>query len=104
MRKLLLVLPMSGALLLSNSLFAQDRDRDYNRYHDDHQDNRHHFYDRSHKDYHAFDQHEDRAWRMYWQQRHHAYVNWDRASDPERQDYWNWRHNHSDAFLQINVR
>jgi hypothetical protein len=100
MRKLLLILPMSGALLLSTSLFAQNRDHDRGR--DDH-DNRHHAYDKKHKDYHDFDEHEDRAWRVYWQQHHRDYVDWDRASERQRQDYWNWRHSHSDAVLQINI-
>lgn len=90
---------MSGALLLSTNLFAQDRD-----HHDDRGDNRHHVYDKHHKDYHDFDEHEDRAWRIYLQQRHHNFVDWDRASERERQDYWGWRHNHSDAVLQINIR
>jgi hypothetical protein len=102
MKKLLLISPMSGTLLLSTSLFAQDRDHGRDR--DDHKDNRHHVYDKHHKDYHDFDQREDRAWNMYWQQRHHAAVDWDRASDRQRQDYWSWRHSHSDAVLQINVR
>jgi hypothetical protein len=97
MRKLLVILPMSGALLLSPSLFAQDRD------HGDH-DNRHHVYDKRNKDYHDFDEHEDRAWRIYWQQHHHNYIDWDRASARQRQDYWNWRHSHSDSVLQINIR
>jgi hypothetical protein len=102
MRKLLLILPMSGALLLSTNLFAQDRD--HGRDHDDRADNRRHLYDKHHKDYHDFDEHEDRAWRMYWQQRHRGYVDWDRANERQREDYWKWRHNHSDAVLQINVR
>jgi hypothetical protein len=102
MRKLLLILPMSGALLLSTNLFAQDRD--HGRDHDDRAGNRHHLYDRHHKDYHDFDEHEHRAWRMYSQQRHRGYIDWDRASERQREDYWKWRHNHSDAVLQINVR
>ena len=102
MRKLFLILPMSGALLLSTSLFAQDWD--HGRARDRPSDNRHRLYDKHHKDYHDFDEHEDRAWRMYSQQHRQGYVDWDRANDRQRQDYWNWRHTHSDAVLKINIR
>lgn len=101
MRKLFLLLPLTGSLLLSTNAFAQDRDH---RDHDNRDDHRHHVYDKKHKDYHEFDDHESRAWQIYWQQHHHAAVDWDRASDRQRQDYWNWRHSHSDAVLQINIR
>jgi len=93
---------MSGALLLSTNLFAQDRNHGRDPY--DRQDFRHHSYDKHHKDYHDFDEHEHRAWRVYLQQKHHNLVDWDRASDRERQDYWNWRHSHSDSVLQIDIR
>jgi hypothetical protein len=97
MKRILLVLPLSAALMVSTNLLAQDHDRD----HDDH---RHHVYDKNHKDYHDFDAHEEQAWRIYWQQRHHAYVDWDRATAAQQQAYWDWRHNHSDAVLNINIR
>lgn len=99
MKRRLLILPLSAALFVSTNLLAQDHDRD----HDEHQDDHHHVYDKHHKDYHDFDEHEERAWRIYWEQRHHAYTDWDRASERDRQAYWDWRHNHSDAVLQINI-
>ena len=98
MKHVLLTLPLGAALLFAPNLLAQDHD------HDGHDDRHHHLYDRRHKDYHDFDEHEDRAWHVYWQQRHRSYVDWDRASERQRQDYWNWRHEHSDAVLQINIR
>ena len=99
-RRTLLVLPLSTALLVSTSLLAQDHDRDR----DDRHDNRHHVYDRRHKDYHDFDDREERGWQTYWQQRHHPAVDWDRASDRQRQAYWNWRHTHSDDALGADRR
>ena len=95
-KRTLLILPLSAALMVSTNLLAQD--------HDDHRDDRHHVYDKSHKDYHDFDEHEDRAWRVYLQQQHRSYIDWSRASERQQQDYWNWRHNHSDAVLNINIR
>lgn len=95
MKRLLLILPVAGALIVSTNLMAQD--------HDDHRDDRHHVYDAHHKDYHDFDEHEQRAWGIYWQQRHHTVIEWDRATPEQRQAYWDWRHNHSDAILKIDI-
>lgn len=98
MKKIALSLSLALSLLAPLALRADDHDR-HDRDHDDHR-----FYDKKHRDYHNFDDHEDRAWRMYWQQHHHDYIAWDRASARQQQDYWNWRHSHSDAILQINIR
>jgi hypothetical protein len=94
-----MILPISAALIFSTNLMAQDRDD----HRDEHRDERHHVYDAHHKDYHDFDEHEDRAWRVYWERRHHAYIDWDRASAAQRQAYWDWRHDHSDAVLHIDI-
>lgn len=95
MKTILLIVPIAVSLLIPAGALARD--------HDDHHDNRHHVYDKRHKDYHDFDEHEERAYHMYWEKRHKQYVDWDRASARQRQDYWNWRHSHSDAVLQINI-
>ena len=93
MKKLIITLSLSAALAAPMCLYAnQDRD--------DHHDG---YYDRHHKDYHQWNDHEDWAWRLYWERRHRHYVDWNRASEAQRQAYWDWRHNHSDAVLQINV-
>jgi hypothetical protein len=98
MKKIIVALSLSAALTMPLcTLAAQD--------HDDHRD-RHDdrgYYDKRHHDYHQWNDHEDRAWRMYWEQRHRPYVGWDRASESQREAYWNWRHNHSDAVLNINI-
>jgi hypothetical protein len=56
MKRILLILPLSAALLVPTYLLAQDHDQD----NDDHHDDRHHVNDKHHKDYHDFDDHEDR--------------------------------------------
>jgi hypothetical protein len=99
LKKILLIVPLATGLIVSTNLMAQDHDD----HRDDHHDDHHHVYDRHHKDYHDFDEHEERAWRIYWQQRHHAYVDWDRANERQRQAYWDWRHGHSDLDLHINI-
>lgn len=87
---------LSAALTIPAAVVAQDHDHD--RDHDDHR-----FYDKRHKDYHEWNDHEDRAWHMYWEQRHRPHIDWDRASERQRERYWQWRHEHSDALLKIDI-
>ena len=82
---------LTSALLTPVGLCAQD-------HHDDRG-----YYDKHHKDYHQWNDHEDRAWHMYWEQRHRPYVDWAAANESQRQAYWDWRHNHSDALLKIDI-
>jgi hypothetical protein len=51
-------------------------------------------YDRDHRDYHNWDDHEDRAYRAYLVERHREYLAYDRQSHREQRNYWNWRHSH----------
>jgi len=102
MKQTLTGLFVGAALLLPSYMFAQPPRRDDDRR--DHPDE-HRFYDKKHKDYHEWNDHEGQAYRMYWQQHHGGhYVDWDKANSRQRNDYWNWRHNHSDAILNINIR
>jgi hypothetical protein len=92
MKKIITALTLStGLMLIPAYLGAQD-------HHDDR------YYDKHHKDYHQWNDHEDRAYHMYWEQHHHHYIDWDHANARQRQAYWNWRHSHSDAILKINIR
>lgn len=66
---------------------VQDRD-DHDR-----DDRAHHrYYDPEHRDYHEWNNTEQRYWRDYWVYEHHPYIDWDRASDEQRRAYWHWRH------------
>jgi hypothetical protein len=96
MKKLMATLALSAAILAPGTAIAQDRDHDH---HDDRG-----FYDEHHKDYHKWNDHEDRAWRIYEQQHHRKYVAFAEARERDRQDYWGWRHNHSDSLLKIDIR
>jgi hypothetical protein len=54
-------------------------------------------YDAPHGDYHRWDSHEDRAYRVYLSEQHVGYVEFGRLEPARQQDYWNWRHAHPDA-------
>lgn len=73
------ILPLAG--------HAQDRD-------DHHEEHR--YYDAQHKDYHNWNNDEDRAWRHWLEVNHMEYHDWARANRREQQRYWKWRHEHKD--------
>jgi len=53
-------------------------------------------YDRAHKDYHNWDDHEDRLYRQYLGEKRKAYRAFAELKEKEQRAYWNWRHNHPD--------
>ena len=57
----------------------------------------HRYFDRDHKDYHEWNEAEERAYR-HWlkEERHREYHDWNHANARERRDYWRWRHDHPD--------
>jgi hypothetical protein len=53
-------------------------------------------YDRDHRDYHNWDDHEDRAYRRYLVVQHRPYRVYHRQHYRVQRHYWNWRHSHPD--------
>ena len=53
-------------------------------------------YDRSHKDYHNWDDHENRAWAQFLVENHRNSHEYKRANRREQSEYWTWRHAHPD--------
>ena len=62
------------------------------------------YHDKGHNDDHEWNNHEDKAYRMWAKENHRKYVNFQKLRDEDREDYWRWRHDHSDAMLKINIR
>jgi hypothetical protein len=60
----------------------------------DHDRNR--VYDRDHKDYHQWDDHEKDAWGHFLGEKHRKDHEFTKASRREQSEYWNWRHGHPD--------
>jgi hypothetical protein len=56
----------------------------------------HRYYDHQHKDYHNWNEGEDRSYRIYLTEHHRQHVEFDRSNHSQQQAYWNWRHNHPD--------
>ena len=53
-------------------------------------------YDRDHKDYHKWDDREDRAWRRWLKETHREDHEFAKAKRREQSEYWKWRHEHPD--------
>ncbi|HSY98483.1 MAG TPA: hypothetical protein VK788_03225 [Terriglobales bacterium] len=66
---------------------------------DDHRDDKKdtRVYDRSHKDYHNWDDNEDRAYRQYLGGKHQDYREYSKLNNKQQNTYWNWRHSHPDS-------
>ncbi len=55
------------------------------------------YYDRDKRDYHEWNEAENRAYRHWLEaERHRAYHPWAKARREEQREYWRWRHEHSD--------
>jgi hypothetical protein len=53
-------------------------------------------YDRDHKDYHTWDDNENRAYTQYRSENPKSAHEFREASKKEQSHYWNWRHSHPD--------
>ena len=56
-------------------------------------------YDKGHKDYHVWNDNEDKAHRRWLEERHEQNREWRRENTSRQRDYWKWRHEHNDAVL-----
>lgn len=55
------------------------------------------YYDKDKRDYHVWNENEDRAYRHWLQEeRRQAYHPWQKSRAAEQREYWRWRHEHQD--------
>lgn len=62
------------------------------------------YHDNQHNDDHGWNNHEDRAYRLYLKENHRKYKGFAVIKEEDRQSYWAWRHDHDDARLKIVIR
>jgi hypothetical protein len=53
-------------------------------------------YDAHHKDYHNWDDHENRSWGVYLTNNHRRPHEYSHSRKREQNNYWDWRHAHPD--------
>lgn len=79
-----------GTLLLGIGLIsmanADDHDRDRAR----------RYYDRDGRDYHEWNEREDKAYRQYLKEQRKRDHEFEKATRKEQRGYWKWRHTHTD--------
>lgn len=87
----------AASLIATPIISAQDRD-DHRRDErtEQRQLNNKRYYDRTHKDYHQWNENEDRNYNLYLDQNHRNHRDWAHAKKSEQQRYWEWRHEHPD--------
>ena len=66
-------------------------------------DDRKTYHDKQHNDDHAWNSHEDQAYRMWAKENHRKYREFNKLKENDQQAYWGWRHEHSDAVLKIDI-
>jgi len=54
------------------------------------------YYDRDHRDYHNWNDNEEREYRLYLGERHEDYRDFHKLNRNEQNNYWKWRHDHPD--------
>jgi hypothetical protein len=64
----------------------------------------HHYHDKDHNDDHAWNSHEDKAYRIWVKENHRKNRDFAKLKEEDQQSYWRWRHEHSDALLKIDIR
>jgi hypothetical protein len=63
------------------------------------------YYDKSGKDYHTWDNNENRAYRTYLGQQHRDYSDFNRNKRVQQQQYFTWRHQNPDsALFKVEIR
>jgi len=76
---------MGVALLAPAAMKADDRDDHPKRY-----------YDSDRKEWHEWNDREERAYRRWLTEKHREYHDWAKANRDEQREYWRWRHDHPD--------
>ena len=56
----------------------------------------HRVYDREHKDYHDWDEHENSLYLQWEKAKHRTHREFNKLSRKMQNEYWDWRHSHSD--------
>jgi len=90
MHRIMSTLLLGAALIAPVAIQADDEhhDRDKKRY-----------YDRDAKDWHEWNEQEERAYRRYLEESRQRDLAWERANAAQQRAYWKWRHKHPDAVI-----
>ena len=87
---------LAAALASPMAIAQQDDQRQREDHNNRSNENQTRVYDKGHKDYHNWDDNENRAWGQYRTANHRSAKEFSKANNKEQSQYWNWRHTHPD--------
>ena len=93
MRRIASMLLLGLALGSPTALLAKHHDRD--KHERDRYANQR-YYDPYRRDYHEWNEQEDRAYRRYLEEQRREYRDYEKLNRKQQRDYWKWRHEHAD--------
>ena len=86
---------LGAALIVPVAVRAAGDDRDHEK----------RYYDRDGRDYHQWNDHEDRAYRLYLGEQHQEYREFRRVKPAHQKEYFKWRHEHpDDTLFKVEIR
>lgn len=63
------------------------------------------YYDKDGRDYHTWNDHEDRAYRIYLGEQHRDYRKFAQVKAAQQREYFRWRHQHPDnVIFKVEIR
>jgi hypothetical protein len=89
MKRYLSVLMLGATLIVPTVAKADDDDRRHHRY-----------YDRSRRDWHEWNEKEERAYRHYLKEQRRREIDFERAHRRDREQYFRWRHEHPEIIIE----
>jgi hypothetical protein len=91
------ILLLGAAILAPTMLIAGPNPQDRAEQREEQRERQRRYYDREHRDYHAWNSREDVRYREWRAERHYrAHVRYERMKRRQQADYWRWRHSHPD--------
>ena len=61
------------------------------------------YHDNARNEDHEWNNHEDKAYRMWVKEQHRKYKDFGKLKREEQERYWAWRREHNDAVLKIDI-
>ena len=88
---------LTAALAIPSAMTATPKHQDNGRQEEHRRDDDHNrVYDRDHKDYHNWDDNENRAWGQFLTENHRESHEYAKSNKKEQSKYWSWRNSHPD--------
>lgn len=97
LRRYLASLLLGATIVVPITVTASPNPQDPEERREERRERERRYYDRNHRDYHVWNEREDRAyWRWLAEKHYEARLRYNRMRRRQRAEYWEWRHRHPD--------